>query len=170
MPSLLLLMATFHVAGKPDLSILVSYSGVVKMIKNILCAMFAFRWGFLHDFKDVSYAKNNIVLSSIYQVLNVNFEGMFWMVTNGKYRIVDEHAFNNFQDIVLTLGRTTLMANIVAEGIMMKEKPNLVSHDSKFFVLVVKFSFIDLCDSSNKDSPSLLNVVAPFCMNSQLVK
>jgi len=35
----------------------------------------------MHIFKDVSYVEDNIV----YQILGVNFEGMFWMVTNGKY-------------------------------------------------------------------------------------
>jgi hypothetical protein len=70
----------------------------------------------LHVFKDVSYAKNNIVLNSIYQVLDVNFEGMFWMVTNGKYQIVDEHALNNFQDIVLTSSTIASMANIVEKA------------------------------------------------------
>ncbi len=50
---------------------------------------------------------------------------------------------------------------------MMKEKPNPISHNSKFFVLVAKFSFINLCDYSNKDIPSLPNMVVPLCVNSQ---
>jgi hypothetical protein len=56
------------------------------------------------------------VLSSIYQIFDVNFEGMFWMVTNGKYQIIDEHALNNFQDIALTSGTNALMANIIANA------------------------------------------------------
>jgi hypothetical protein len=78
--------------------------------------MFAFQQRSLHVSKDVSYAENNIVLNSIYQISNVNSEGMFWMVTNGKYQIVSEHALNNFQDIVLTPATVASMANIVAKA------------------------------------------------------
>ncbi len=38
------------------------------------------------------------------------------------------------------------MANIVVRGILMKEKPTAVSHDSKFYVSIMKSSFINLCD------------------------
>ncbi len=94
--------------------------------------MFAFQWGFLHIFNDVSYIRDNIVLSSIYQNLDVNFEGMFRTITNGKYWIVGEHAFNNSQDIVLTPNTNTSMTNIVAEGVMMKEEPNPCPKTWKF--------------------------------------
>ncbi len=50
----------------------------------------------MHVFKDVSYGDDNIVLSSIYQVLDVNSRGMFWIVTNDKYRIVGKNVHNNF--------------------------------------------------------------------------
>jgi hypothetical protein len=53
--------------------------------------MFVFQWGSLH----VSYAKDNNVLSYVYQVRDVNFERMFWIVPNGKYQIVSKHALNN---------------------------------------------------------------------------
>jgi hypothetical protein len=56
---------------------------------------------------------------------------------------------SNFQGIILTLGTTTLVANIVAKGVMMKEKPNAISHDSKFSIPIVESSFINLCDYSN---------------------
>jgi hypothetical protein len=62
------------------------------------------------------------------------------------------------------------MVNIVVKGIMMKEEPNPVSHDSKVFVSMTESSFIDLCDSSNEDSPSLPNVVILFCVNFQPAK
>jgi hypothetical protein len=52
------------------------------------------------------------------------------------------------------------------EGVMMKEEPNVVFHNSKFFVSIVESSFINLCDYFNKDNPSLLDVV-PIFMNSQ---
>jgi hypothetical protein len=51
----------------------------------------------------------------------VNSKGIFWIVTNGKYQIVSEHALDNSQDTLLTQGKTALVANIVAEGVMMKE-------------------------------------------------
>jgi hypothetical protein len=56
-------MATFHVVGKLYLAILVSKSKIVQVTKNVLYAMFVFRWGSLHIFKDVSYVKKNFVLS-----------------------------------------------------------------------------------------------------------
>jgi hypothetical protein len=82
--------------------------------------MFAFWQGSMHVFKDVSYVENNIMLSSIYQVLDVNSKGMFWMVTNGKYQIIGNNALNNFQDIVLTPNIVASMANIAAKSVMMK--------------------------------------------------
>ncbi len=48
----------------------------------------------------------------------------------------------------------------------MKEEPNLVSHDSKFPVLMAKSSFINLYDFFEEDNPSLLDVVVPLCVNS----
>jgi hypothetical protein len=105
-------------------------------------------------------------LSSIYQNLDVNLRGMFWIVTNGKYWIVGQNVHNNFKDIVLTLGTTTSMANIAMKGILMKEKPTIVSHNTKFFISVAESSFINLCDSSNEDGPSFPNVVVPIFMNS----
>jgi hypothetical protein len=42
----------------------------------------------------------------------------------------------------------------------MKEEPNAVSHDLKFYVLITKSSFIDLCDYFDKDEDGpLLDVV-----------
>jgi len=59
----------------------------------------------------------------------------------------------------------TSMANIFVKGVVMKEEPNLVSHDSKFFVWMVESSFVDLCASFNEDDPSLLDVVVLLYMN-----
>jgi hypothetical protein len=58
------------------------------------------------------------------------------------------------------------MANIATKGVVMKEEPNVVFHDSKFFVLIMESSFINLCDYFNKDDPSL-PVVVPIFMNSR---
>ncbi len=77
----------------------------------------------MHVSKDDSYAENNIVLSFIYQIPDVNSERMFWMVTNGRYWIVCKHALNNSYDIVLTSGTTTSMVNIVAKGIAQSSFP-----------------------------------------------
>jgi hypothetical protein len=135
--SLLILMATFHVVGKPNLTILVFDYGVVQVTKNVLCAMFAFHWRYAHIFKDVSYKDNNIILSFVYQVSNVNLGRMFWTITNGKYRIVGKNVLNNFQDIVVTLGTTTSVANIAMGDILMKEKPSMLSHDLKILLEIL---------------------------------
>ncbi len=130
--------------------------------------MFVFQRGSMHVSKDVSYREVNIVLSSLYQVLNVNLGGMFWSVTNGKYQIVNENVFNNFQDTIVTLGMTTSMANITNGGVLMKEKPTMVFHDLKFFVPIAKSLFIDLCDSFDEDDPSHVDVVIPIFVNLQV--
>jgi hypothetical protein len=135
------------------------------MTKNVFYAMFAFQWGSLQVSKDVSYVEDNIILSFVYQVHDVNSKGMFWTITNGRYQIINKHAFNNYQDFFLTLGMATSMANIFVKGVVMKEEPNLVSHDSKFFVWMVESSFVDLCASFNEDDPSLLDVVVLLYMN-----
>jgi hypothetical protein len=46
LPSFLILMAIFNALEKPNLTILVSNFGVVQVIENVLCAMFASWWGF----------------------------------------------------------------------------------------------------------------------------
>jgi hypothetical protein len=109
------------------------------------------------------------VLSFIDEVI-VNFKGIFGTVTNGKYQIIDKHVLKFFEDIVLRPGTTTSLVNIFVEGVMMKEKPNLVSHDLNFYILVVKSSFIDICDSFDENGPSLPDVVVHLCMNSRHVK
>jgi hypothetical protein len=50
------------------------------------------------------------------------------------------------------------MANIVVQGIMMKEEPNAIFHNSKFFVPIAESLFIDLCDFFDENNPSLPNV------------
>jgi hypothetical protein len=62
------------------------------------------------------------------------------------------------------------VANIDAEAVVMKEEPNLVSHNLKYFVPMVKSLFIDLCDSSDKDGPFCLDVVVLLCVNSWLAE
>lgn len=120
--------------------------------------------------KDDFYDEDNIVLSYVYQVLDVNPRGMFWTFTNGRYWIVGIKVFNNSQGNVVTLSIATSVANIATEGILMKEKPTMVFHDSKFFILIVESLFIDFCDSFNKDNPSFLHVLVPIFVNSRIDK
>jgi hypothetical protein len=63
-----------------------------------------------------------------------------------------------------------LVANITIKDVVIKEEPNLVSHDLKFSVVMAESSFIDLCNYSNEDSPSLLDVVVPLYVNSRPTK
>jgi len=100
----------------------------------------------------------------------VNPGGMFWIVTNGKYRIIDKKMFNNSQDTIVTPGIVALVANITAEGILRKEKPIAIFHDLKFFVSIIKSLFINLCDSFDKNGPSPPNVLILVSMNSQIDK
>jgi len=163
-------MATFHVLGKKNITILVTDFGVVQVTKNVLCAMFVFWRGPLHAFKDVSYTEYNIILSFVYQVLDVNPKRMFWIINKVMYQVVGENVLNNFQDIVLTSSITTLVANIIVQGVMMKEKPNAISPNLKVFVPIVKSSFINLCDSFDEDDLALPIVVVTISMNLRVVE
>ncbi len=62
------------------------------------------------------------------------------------------------------------MVNIIAQGVMMKEKPNAIPHKSKFYVLIAESSIIDLCDSFDEDKHSFLDVVVLIFMNLWVVK
>jgi hypothetical protein len=68
------------------------------------------------------------------------------------------------QDTIIKSSTTTLVVNIVAQGVMMKEKPNAVSPNSKVSL------FIDLCDSSNEDDLAIHVVVIPISMNLQVAE
>jgi len=61
--------------------------------------------------------------------------------------------------IISTLGTITSVANIATKGVLMKEEPIVVSHSSKFSVLITKSSFINLCDSFDENDCSLPNVI-----------
>ncbi len=90
---------------------------------------------------------------------------VFWIVIDGRYRIVGKNVLNNSQDIVVTWGITASVANIAAENVLMKEEPITVSHNLKFFVSIMQSSFINLCDSFDKDNLSPPDVVVPISMN-----
>ncbi len=53
---------------------------------------------------------------------------------------------------------------------MIKEEPIMFFHNSKFFVLIIESSFIDLCNSFDENDPSLLDVVVLDFMNSRTNK
>jgi hypothetical protein len=95
--SFLFLMATFHVIGNLDLTISVANSGVIQVTKNVLCAMFIFRWRSLHVSKDVYYAKDNVVLSYAYQVPDVNSRRMFWTINKARYWIIGKNVLKNLK-------------------------------------------------------------------------
>ncbi len=52
----------------------------------------------------------------------------------------------------------------------MKEEPNPVSHNLMFSISMAKSSFIDLCDFSDEDNPSLPDMVVLLWVNSQPIK
>jgi hypothetical protein len=53
--------------------------------------------------------------------------------------------------MILMFGTTTLVVNILAQGVLMKEKPTAVSHDLKFSIPIAESSFINLCNSYDED-------------------
>jgi len=120
----------------------------------------------MHVSKDVFYEDNNIVLNFVYQVPDVNLKRMFWIVTIGKYWIVGKKVLNNFQGNVVTSGIAASVVNIVTEGIMIKEKPIMLSHNSKFSILIMESLFIDFYDSSNKENLSFLDILVLVVRNS----
>ncbi len=118
--------------------------------------MFVFRQKSVHVSKDVFYRENNIVLSCNYQVPNVNPRRIFWLAPMASMKSLMKMCSTI---IVSTLGTTTLVANIAMKGVLMKEEPIVVSHSSKFSVLITKSSFINLCDSFDENDCSLPNVI-----------
>ncbi len=61
-------IATFHVVGPLDFTIMVDNSKMIIVFEHCLCVMFAFQPSSLHISKDVSYDSNNFVSSSLYQI------------------------------------------------------------------------------------------------------
>jgi hypothetical protein len=157
-------MVIFHAIKKPDLTILVSDFGVIQVIKNVFYAMFVFWQGFLHVSEHVSYVEDNIVLSYVYHVLDVNHGRMFWTITNGTYWIIDENVLNDFQNTIVTISTstTTSLANIVVPNVVRMEKPNVVFHDSKFSILNVESLFINLFYYYYKNNLPFLMLLSKF--------
>jgi hypothetical protein len=55
-------------------------------------------------------------------------------------------------------------------GVLMKEKPIIIFHNSKFSVPIVESLFINFCDSFDEDGPSPPNVVVHVFANPQANK
>jgi len=68
-------MATFHVDGHSDLTIMVDELRTTSVSEHYLCTMFAFQPGSLHISKDVLYDSNNLVSSSLYQIPTTSPQG-----------------------------------------------------------------------------------------------
>jgi hypothetical protein len=67
-------MATFHVVGRSELTIMVNNSKTTSMFEQCLHVMFSFQLGSLHISKDVSYDSNNLVLNLVYQIPLTSFQ------------------------------------------------------------------------------------------------
>jgi Na+/H+ antiporter NhaA len=67
-------MATFHIVGRSELTIMVNNSKTTSMFEQCLCVMFSFQLGSLHISKDVSYDSNNLVLNLVYQIPLTSFQ------------------------------------------------------------------------------------------------
>ncbi len=100
----------------------------------------------------------------------MNPRGVFWIISKGMYQIVGENVLNNSQDIVLTSSTTTLVAKIFAQGVMIKEKPNAISPNSKVFIPIVKSSFINLCDFFYEDNLAIPIVIIHVSINLQVAE
>jgi hypothetical protein len=85
--------------------------------------MFGIQPNSVHASKDVIYVENNVVSSSIYQVLSYGAQGLHWMVNVGKYWIVNESLLKNFQNIVFMPNKATFVTNVAMLNIGVKHEP-----------------------------------------------
>jgi hypothetical protein len=61
-------MATFHVVGRLDLTIMVDDLGMTSVLEHYLYVMFVFQPSSLHVSKDVSYDSNKFVVLDSYDL------------------------------------------------------------------------------------------------------
>jgi len=106
-------MATFHVEGKVELTILVDNSGISYVTRKCLCVMFGFHLRIFYVSKDEMYDDNNNLIRSIYQVLVFGDFGLEWRVNAGRFKIVVENLLKIFQNIVLTLEIVAFILSVV---------------------------------------------------------
>ncbi len=69
-------MATFHVVGYSDLTIIVDNLRMIYVFEQCLCTMFSFQLGSLHISKDILYESNNLVSSCCIGFLPCPFKGV----------------------------------------------------------------------------------------------
>ncbi len=89
---------------------------------------------------------------------------MFWIVINGKFR--DVKKMHNSSHIK----HNYISGQHCYSKCHDEERVTIVSHNLKFYVLIMESLSIDLCASFNEDGPSLPNVVFFISMNCQVDK
>jgi hypothetical protein len=94
-------MATFHVLGCLNLTIIVDDLGTTSISKHCLCTMFMFQPRSLHISKDVLYDSNNFTSSFLYQNPMTSLQRRQWVVGCGHYRIVGDSLVHNYQETIL---------------------------------------------------------------------
>jgi hypothetical protein len=108
-------MATFHVNGCLDLTIMVDKLGMMFVFDHCLCVMFVFQPSSLYISMDVLYDFNDLVSSLLYHIPTTSSQGHRWVVNCGQYRIVGDNLSHNVQDIILMLRITSFIVKIVKD-------------------------------------------------------
>jgi hypothetical protein len=146
-------IATFHVVGRLDFTVMVDNSKMIIVFEHYLCVMFAFQPSFLHISKDVSYGSNNFISSSLYEISTTSSQGRQWVVGFGCYCVVGDNLTHNSHKIILMLGTSYVVKFVKQE--------NDVSHT--FFQcsnVLTSSVFIELFDYSSSEDliapPSLI--------------
>ncbi len=132
-------MATFHVTGRLDLTIMVDESRTTIVPQHCRCVMFVFQPGSLHISKDISY--DNFISSFLYSILMTSSQGRQWLVGCGHYHIVGDSLAHNFQDTILTIriARSTVKT--------MKQEFKVDDILLQCFDNLASFNFIELFNS-----------------------
>jgi hypothetical protein len=102
-------MATFHVARRLGLNIIVDNLGTTSVFEHCLYVMFVFQPSSLHISKDVSYGSNKFVVLDSYDL----FSRETLVVGNGCYHIVGDSLTHNSQATTLMLGMTCYVVKVV---------------------------------------------------------
>lgn len=109
--------------------------------------MFGFFPSSIHIFMDVAWDDNNKVTNEIYWVLVFRSQGLHWLVTMSKYRIIEDQLFKKSHNTIITLGIVSFVANITLHVIDVNKEP---SEDACNFPLP-KSTFIELGDLFDED-------------------
>ncbi len=98
----------------------------------------------MHISKDNADNDNNNVTRSVYQASVTITQGLEWILNSRKFNIMGENLPKNSQNILLTLGSTSFVTNVIANDFQINNK--LIS-----VVPNHKITFIDLCDFFDED-------------------